>query len=509
MRARNRLLLVGLLGATLTAPSRAAITFTQEPGDTSSTVIRMEVTPAAEPAPALAYRFVAEDIDLKPGNAAPYYYRALLNLPGRMEAMRKKYNEEVEIDKWYAGDTNSLPLSKLPLERIRDAVNIGIDPAIRHQLTEAMQRRDCDFELGLSEIRGIELISVLLEEFQRSRELCRVLALRTRLEIAEHRYADAIDTMRMNYRLARDFGSQPFIVSGLIGIAEANMTNHTVLELIAAADSPNLYWALSELPDPLVNMRDAIRMELDFGPRLFPFIHRAETTDRSADEWNRLFTKAFVELRFAGGDMPLFGKGDFFESDAAAGFLATATGLVGYTHAKKQLVAQGLDRERVEKMAVGQVIAIYTERNYQHTADSFEKLWYMPFWESRGRTEQIERKLTDARMLSGAENRELLPMVSLLMPAMQAARSAQVRLERDTAALRLIEALRMHAASNNGNLPRALEEIKQVPVPLNPATGKPFVYRLEGTTAILELPPSDGIPNYSRRFEIQSVKSGE
>jgi hypothetical protein len=483
--------------------ARAEITYSDVPGDLSSTVIKMTVTPAAEPVPAFAHRFVSQDIDLKPGNAAPYYYRALLDLPRRMDAVRKKYKGDEELDKWNRTDGEATPLDKLPLTKVRDAVESTIGGGVEDQLKEASQRRDCDFELGISEVRGVELIYILLEEFQRSREISRMLALRTRLEIAEHRYDDAISTMRMNYRLAHDFGSLPFIVSGLIGIAEAGITNGTALELIAQPGSPNLYWAFSELPDPLINMRNAIRFEMDFGPRMFPFIHNAITTDRSADEWNRLFARTFVDLQKAGADLS-WGNGPSFESDdVPAGIVATGIALLGYPHAKSQLIAQGMDRKKVEKMAVGQVMAIYTEQHYQRLADDFEKIWYMPYQESRARNEEIERELGGANLLSGSANRELVPMVSLMMPAMQAARSADIRLQRELASLRVIEALRMYAASHEGKLPPSLNDIKQVPVPLNPATGKEFLYHLDGATGILELPPSDGISGSNRRFEIQ------
>jgi hypothetical protein len=465
----------------------------------------MTVTPAAEPKPALAYRFVAQDIGLKPGNSAPYYYRALLDLPHRMEVLQKKYPYE-ETDKWEVGDEESMPISQLPVDKVQDAIDISLGGAVWDQLREATQRRYCDFELGIPEIRGPELISVLLEEFQRSRQLSRMLALRGRLHTAKQEYGQAVDTMRMNYRLARDFGSQPFIVSGLIGIAEAGHANATALELMAAPNSPNLYWALTELPDPVVDLREAIRMELDFGPRMFPFLDKAETTDHSPEEWNRLFTKTFADLQFAGAPVSVFGITPSAQDKAANGLFATAVGLLGYTHAKERLIAGGMDKDRVEKMSVGQVMAIYSERNYRDTANSFEVLWYMPFWESRERADEIEGKLANAGMASGSENRELLPMVSLLMPAMQAARGAQVRSEREIAAMRVIEALRMHAAENSDKLPATLADITAVPVPLNPATGEPFVYRLEGDTAILELPASDGIPNNTRRFEIQIAK---
>jgi hypothetical protein len=37
----------------------------------------------------------------------------------------------------------------------------------------------------------------------------------------------------------------------------------------------------------------------------------------------------------------------------------------------------------------------------------------------------------------------------------------------------------MYAAGHDGQLPKALDEITTVPVPLNPATGKTFVYRVQ------------------------------
>jgi hypothetical protein len=54
------------------------------------------------------------------------------------------------------------------------------------------------------------------------------------------------------------------------------------------------------------------------------------------------------------------------------------------------------------------------------------------------------------------------------------------------AGLRVIEAIRMHAAAT-GSLPKSLGEIKAVPVPANPVTGKPFAYSLQGETATLEI----------------------
>ena len=90
-------------------------------------------------------------------------------------------------------------------------------------------------------------------------------------------------------------------------------------------------------------------------------------------------------------------------------------------------------------------------------------------------------------------------MASLFLPAVQAFRSATVRHERDIATLRVLEALRIHAAAQDGRLPEKLSDITEVPIPLDPVSGKPFEYRLEGKTAHLQGPPLPGSPLH---FEI-------
>ena len=483
------------LSLPLVPTARADVTYTE--AEDGLTIIRMSVTPATEPVPALKHRLVARDIDLQHGNAAPYYYRALLEFKDKFQRARKEFGDD--FDTWYDTGDEATPIDKLPLDKVREADG-NFRFAIETQVIPATSRRDCDWQLGVEDVRGVDLIEFVLDDFNTSRNLSRVLALRTRLAVAEQRYDDALDAMRMNYRLAVDTAGGPFLVCGLIGIAEAGITNGTLLELISAKNSPNLYWALTELPQPLVDLREAARFEMDFGPRMFPFIHHSETTDHSPAEWNRLYTQSLRDLTAMGGN------NSAVLNDLGSGLAATAAALVNYSFAKDQLVAQGMDRERVEKMAVGQVMAIYTERNYQSFADDFQKLWYVPFWEMRERHGAVERRLEQARPMGGGPDREVLPVVSLLLPAMEACRAAQVRLERDIAALRVIEALRMYAASHAGGLPARLDEITAVSVPLNPATGQPFVYRLDRSTAVLELPASDGIPGYNRRVEIKIVQ---
>jgi hypothetical protein len=61
-------------------------------------------------------------------------------------------------------------------------------------------------------------------------------------------------------------------------------------------------------------------------------------------------------------------------------------------------------------------------------------------------------------------------------------RRTQGQLEQQIALLRQVEALRLYAAEYDGKLPAQLADIT-VPLPVDPVTGKPLTYTLEGTAA--------------------------
>jgi hypothetical protein len=501
------------IAACLALSARADVTYEKtKEGENKIAVIRMTVTPAAEPVPALRYRLLARSIDLKSGNAAPYYRRAAIDVRPMMTRLRARFDEDTQLSPWYGvvGD-DAMPVAKLPLKKLREA-NQFFDPICDDNLQTAFERSSCDWELGLEDMRGLKLLTFLLQDVQQCREAGRMLMLRTRLAIAEKRYDDAITSMRYQYRIGSDVAKMPFLVCGLLGLWIDGMNNSTLIELIASQDSPNMYWALSVLPQPLIDLRPTMQFEMDNVPRIFPFTNRTETAQHAPQEWNRLYTQTIREYSktgstFRGG--PNNGKE---LDDTQAGVVATGLALAGYSQAKASLIAQGMDRDRIEKMSVGQVIAIYTERLSSKFSDENEKLWYMPYADMHKAWDALEKRIEDAKPFGRSENREIFPTASVLTQPIPTARVAQVRVERDLAAIQVIEALRMFAADHDGKLPKTLNEITAVPVPNNPATGKAFKYRLDGQTAVLDLPRSDKVEagnsfaraaNTDIRFEIQ------
>ena len=100
-------------------------------------------------------------------------------------------------------------------------------------------------------------------------------------------------------------------------------------------------------------------------------------------------------------------------------------------------------------------------------------------------------------MFAEAERRLLAAKVgptalfTSVIPALQAAMTSSLRIDRQVAVLRVMEALRLYAASHDGRFPESLDKIKEVPVPDDPATGEPFIYRAADSAAILHGPRAD------------------
>lgn len=457
-------------------------------------IIRMTVTPADEATPAFKYRLTYRPHELVSGNSVAHYMRAFPEggIAHTWQGIRKKYGDPV--DEWYAGGT---PLSQLPREEFKTAAD-NFQFLIQNYIKPGSQCRETDWGVRFENIKGPEIISFLLPEIQSMREIERAMSLQTRLAILEGRYEDAIDLMRMSYRLGRDVGQQPILVSNLVGIAICGMTNSDVTDLIAAPGSPNMYWALTELPRPQVSLRDSMRLELAIGPRMFEFLDRPEDKKLSHDEWNALWKRS---ARLS----QMVHSTTFSDDSLAADFQPLAFGLLGYAHARERLIAWGYTVEDVDSMAVGQVLSLYSARAYQTIADDLEKIGYFDFKTGKKLQRKMDQRGNSRPWMGTDPDRELIPIASMLLPAAQAAQNAGFRSERDLDALRVIEALRMHAAQNEGKWPKSLDEITCVPVPLNVGTGKPFEYRLEGDTAILLLPISDGF-HVEKQYELTLAK---
>jgi hypothetical protein len=123
--------------------------------------------------------------------------------------------------------------------------------------------------------------------------------------------------------------------------------------------------------------------------------------------------------------------------------------------------------------------------------DEVMKCMNLPTWEVEEMTKSIKPYKSP-------------PLFNVFVPTFQNVRRSQGRLEQRIALLRHVEAIRLYAADHKGELPGKLSDIS-LPLPVDPFTGKPFRYTLEGATAHLRGNPPRGLEEnavYNLHYEI-------
>jgi hypothetical protein len=162
--------------------------------------------------------------------------------------------------------------------------------------------------------------------------------------------------------------------------------------------------------------------------------------------------------------------------------------------AKRFLIARGRSAAEVEAMPTAQIILLYTMQTYDELRDDLLKYFFVPHPQGRKRMEQANAQASDGR--------EIIPLFQTYHKGVELpVENAQTRGNRDLAALQVLEAIRLYGAAHDGRLPDSLGDITEVPIPLDPFRGEPFLYeRTAKDTAVLKSPPRPITP---LRYEIQ------
>jgi hypothetical protein len=148
---------------------------------------------------------------------------------------------------------------------------------------------------------------------------------------------------------------------------------------------------------------------------------------------------------------------------------------------------RGFSAQQVKEMTDDEAVARYIAIRQREVRDAAFKASYLPYREAVG-----------SPMLAAAEKfvddavEGPLGVFAAIMPGVQSSLRSTMKLDRRVAALRTVEALRLHAAVNGGALPERLEDVQVVPVPFDPATGKPFQYEREDAAALILGGRADG-----------------
>jgi hypothetical protein len=227
-------------GTTLLALSQAAPT-----PEATETVVRLKVTPRAVPRPALKYQLLPEVAELNPGNAVQGYLKCF------MEQNHFFFNKEVdEAREKY----QTMPLEALPLKELRGYGGVAL-----RQADLAARLETVDWQV-LPQLKR-EGIRLLLPEVQQMRRLAAALKVRFRVEVAEGRFDEAVRTAKTMFALGRSLSEHPTIISGLVGLAISALTLGPLEEMVGQPGAPNLFWALTTLPNPLIDLRKGAQGE--------------------------------------------------------------------------------------------------------------------------------------------------------------------------------------------------------------------------------------------------------
>lgn len=312
--------------------------------------VELVLWPAVAPEAAKKYRLLPTDDEQTDSDALPLYRKAVESLP--QDLQRDKINEWLKM-----------PPKDLPLEQVESTLRQF--SSTLELLKQASLAKECSW----SAVDPVAASYELTENLSKYRALAFILAVQTRLQIAQGLFDQAFSNIRTGIAMARHLGEAPTLIHGLVGVAIGAIMCKQLEEVIQYPDAPTFYWALQSLPKPLIDL-------------------------------NR----------------------------------------------------------------------------------------------------QIELELADLKKQSDAVRRQ---QEEQLKPSHDRVRVIGKRFDRDVAALQCIEAIRLYPATHGGKFPNQLSDITDLTVPVNPATGSPFVYRRSGSKATLEgLSPGDSQKEEVLRYEL-------
>jgi hypothetical protein len=442
--------------------SLAALAVVSGPGvaQQGPRVVPMTLHPAGPSVPAMRYQLLPDLRDIHPGNAALAYYRAF---SPEWYPNFTRHPEFTHFQEWL-----DLPLAKAPLEEVYSGVTINM----LRELDRGARLESCDWQM-LPRLRQ-DSLAMLIPDLQGFRPLSVALALRGRLELRERTFDKAVYTLQTGLTLGKHVGEGPTLVGYLIGNACTAHMLQVAEEFVQQPGAPNLYWALTDLPRPLIDVRRPLQGERVMVDALFPEVRAALHDPKTPPVPLQTLHAQIHKLALLG-----------MRIDDLTGAVNAAT---AYPRARKYFLEHGRTAEQVDALSLTQVTLMYALTRYDVWAEDFYKLNNLPYWEARPRLKALQAQwhATDREEKVG------MGFATALFFNPERIYGTKAFLQRRVDLLRCVEAIRLHAAAHSGTLPAALADIDAVPMPIDAVTGKSFTYRKDGDRAILEAPAPPG-----------------
>jgi hypothetical protein len=433
----------------------------------------MVLQPAAATSPALTHHLLPSVLERTGGDAVTLYFTAAERLSASGD---NKLNRVVDM-LWDATPEQLLregPDALAPFSGMLDDVAV------------AARREHCSWDPGLREQGPANFSLAYLNSI---RAFTNVLGCQERLDLARKDFPAAEHDMQTGFAMARQLNYQPALVQGLVSVGCAEVMVQDGAQSWIATGGPNLYWALTELPQPFVDLPAIVDWE-----QAEPFLSHPQFTQAledqlPADQWTVTLTK-ILQMQID------FGWPKTETAPTAAKRLERyrASAL---PHAKEYLHSIGMTDHAIEALPADAIVGKFFVHQYRVISDDLWKVFALPYPQA---ITQIEKPT--AALAFEQAGPDSNPFLSLL-PDNRRLCWTFTHLQRSVDVLRTIEAIRDYAANHDGQPPATLDQIVNLPVPMDPITGKLFDYHIEGNTAIINTPaPSFVAPSRGSRYEI-------
>jgi len=200
--------------------------------------LELMVHPAKAPEPGTKYSLMPRADKLTDADAVPLYEKAIQAMPGG--------RQQKQVSEWL-----DLPPEQLPQKQVEELIQKNLESL--RLVARAARCKQCNWPewkpgMNLPDTKGY-------------RDLGFLIRLWVRLEIVRGQYDSALLAMQTGFGMARHVGQGPLTIQAMVGGAIGGIMCREVELFIKGNDSPNLYWAMANLPRPLVDVAKAIERE--------------------------------------------------------------------------------------------------------------------------------------------------------------------------------------------------------------------------------------------------------
>ena len=384
---------------------------------------------------------------VKPGNAVTWYFRSIIET----EEFSKDYR--VSWDNWA-----NLPLGSFPADEVHDALQ-GVEPVLS-ALHRGSRSIDCDWVVP---------DSASIEYYPELSRL-RIIATTINLSSAKAQFLrgdieEAYNSVGVNFSLASHLAKGPTATHVLTGVYIANETIELLFEFSQFAGAKNQYWEVAFFQKGFSSNVSLLEEEKRLVQQLFPSLANVGEEPFGDTEFEAL-EKRGEEIR------------SDFDADELAfpNWRHLSIEEIGAGR-KKRLLESGYSPEFIDSLENAQLLLLdVTNRRsrYQLECEAWLRL---PLYSSLQNLEKTHQNYyeafveLDALLTGGALTRAdcVADLPELLRRALQC--------EQKLAVLSNIASLRHFVAKNEGLMPKNENVSFELPLVVDPSTGKNFHIR--------------------------------